>query len=557
MKAIRAAKPSHLYVAGDGPRQRPGDAERCDQARQIATTVDWPCQLHTLFRERNLGCRRAVSSAIDWFFDHEEEGIILEDDCLPSADFFRFCGELLPQFRSEKRVMAVCGSCYTRSTSAVTDSYYFSYYADVWGWATWKRAWRLYDRDLSTWPEFKRTGGLKSAFKGAAWRERFWSNIFDRTARGEFDTWDHAWAYAVIEQGGIACYPTRNLVSNLGYGADATHTKGENLQEQARLAGRSHQPLRFPLRHPNQLLRSEALERELEQIRLNLNAPERRGRRLIRLGLRRVFRLLPSSVRSHIKRVAGLEVQDPDQYLQFCSNIVHVGANSGQERALYHSHDLMVFWIEPIPDLYEQLVRNIQPYPKQIAIRALLTDKAGDTMQLNIANNSGLSSSIFDLRLHKDIWPEVDFVDHVSVVSETLDGLVERGLIPPVIDAIILDTQGSELLVLKGAQAVLHQVSFVKVEAADFESYKGCATVGMIKEFLEGLSFDLVKKEEQIRHPSGGGYYELYFKKSFKSVQSDFRAAKAHFCDANGRHEGEPHGGGFKSLMARLLWDRS
>jgi FkbM family methyltransferase len=227
-----------------------------------------------------------------------------------------------------------------------------------------------------------------------------------------------------------------------------------------------------------------------------------------------VFRMFPSSVRSRIKRIAGLEVQDPDHYLKFCSNIVHVGANSGQERALYHSYDLMVFWIEPIPELYEQLVRNIQPYPKQVAIRALLTDRAGDTVRLNIANNSGCSSSIFDLKLHKDIWPEVDFVDHVNIVSKTLDGLVECGLIPPLIDAIILDTQGSELLVLKGAQAILRQVTYVKVEAADFESYKGCATVGMIKEFLEGLSFDLVKKEEQIRHPSDGGYYELYFKKS-------------------------------------------
>src|SRR5262249_29420461 len=242
MNAIRAARPPCLYVAADGHRERPEDAEQCEQARQIATAVDWPCRLHTLFRDRNLGCRKAVGSAIDWFFDHEEEGIILEDDCLPSADFFRFCGELLSRFRSEERVMALCGSCYTRPTSDTADSYYFSYYADMWGWATWKRAWRLYDRDLSRWPEFKQAGSLKSAFKGAPWRERFWSNVFDRTAQGEIDTWDHAWTYTVIEQGGIACYPTRNLVSNLGYRTDATHTKAENPCEQARLAAKPHQP---------------------------------------------------------------------------------------------------------------------------------------------------------------------------------------------------------------------------------------------------------------------------------------------------------------------------
>jgi FkbM family methyltransferase len=532
MKAIRAAKPPRLYVAADGARERPGDAERCDQARQIATAVDWPCRLRTLFRERNLGCRRAVSSAIDWFFDHEEEGIILEDDCLPSADFFRFCGELLPRFRSEERVMALCGSCYTKSTSDVADSYYFSYYADMWGWATWKRAWQLYDRDLLRWPGFKQSGNLKSVFNGASWRERFWSNIFDRTARCEIESWAQAWIYTVIEQAGIACYPTRNLVSNLGYGADATHTKIENAwqqAEEARLADRPHQPLRFPLRHPSQLMRSEALEREMEQVRLDLHAAERRGpRRAIRAGLRRVFRLVPSSMRNSIKEVVGLQkVHDPDQFLQFCSTIVHVGANSGQERALYNQHGLTVFWIEPIPDVYEQLVRNIHPYPKQVAVRALLTDKAGEVVQLNIANNSGLSSSIFDLKLHKDMWPEIDFVDYVKIASETLDGLVERGVIPSLIDALVLDTRGSELLVLKGAQAVLRQASYVKVEAADFESYKGCATVEMIEEFLTKLSFGLIKKEAHIRHPSGGGYYDLYFKRPSKSMTTISGRAKA------------------------------
>src|SRR5262249_49341296 len=157
---------------------------------------------------------------------------------LPSADFFQFCDELLRHFRSESRVMAICGSCYTESTIESLESYYFTYYADMWGWATWRRAWRLYDRDLSRWPAFKRAGGLKTAFgktssRGTAWslitrthwRAAAWSRYFDRTAAGEIDTWDFQWIYTVIEQGGLACYPTRNLVSNLGLRADGTHTK--------------------------------------------------------------------------------------------------------------------------------------------------------------------------------------------------------------------------------------------------------------------------------------------------------------------------------------------
>ena len=183
---------------------------------------------------------------------------------------------------------------------------------------------------------------------------------------------------------------------------------------------------------------------------------------------------------------------DPDRFLRYCSTIIHVGANSGQERELYNRYDLEVVWIEPIPAVYEELVRNIQPYPKQRAIQALLTDRADDVIKLNIANNSGASSSIFDLALHKDIWPDVEYVDHLNLNTETLDRLLERGAVRLPIDAIILDTQGSELLALKGAETLLHQMTYVKVEASDFESYKGGATVETSKSFFREFSFWLL-----------------------------------------------------------------
>ena len=298
MEAIRAARPQRLYVAADGPRDRPDEVERCDKARQIATTVDWPCEVHTLFRMENLGCRRAVSSAIDWFFDCEEEGIILEDDCVPSSDFFRFCSELLPRFRSEKRVMAICGSCYTESTFDMPESYYFSYFPDMWGWATWRRAWSLYDRDLSRWAEFKQAGRLRAAVNGSYWRESRWSFYFDETAAGKIDTWDYPWIYTVIEQGGLACYPTRNLVSNLGWQLDSTHTKVKAGSDPGPLACRPHQPYYFPIRHPNAIMRSERLDRELENLRFfyHPNSSFRRGVSL-------VFRLLPIAIRRHLSAI--------------------------------------------------------------------------------------------------------------------------------------------------------------------------------------------------------------------------------------------------------------
>jgi hypothetical protein len=274
-EAVRAAHPPRLYVAADGPRDgRNGESELCAEARRIAMEVDWPCQVKTLFRSTNLGCRIGVSSAIDWFFAHEEEGILLEDDCLPSLDFFHFCGELLDRFRDVPRVMAICGSSYAQAPARYHASYYFSYYADIWGWATWRRAWRHYDRDMAGWPEFERNGRLEERASGKTWRVAYWKACFDETYERRVDTWDYQWMYTVMEQEGLACYPTRNLVSNLGFIRDATHTvvTDPNQKKDPR-ACLPHQKLGFPLVHVEDIGRSARLERQMEMLRLDLAPP--------------------------------------------------------------------------------------------------------------------------------------------------------------------------------------------------------------------------------------------------------------------------------------------
>ena len=172
-----------------------------------------------------------------------------------------------------------------------------------------------------------------------------------------------------------------------------------------------------------------------------------------------------------------------------------------------------MFWIEPIPTVFDALVENLRSYQKQEAIRALLTDRSGQQLKFNIASNCGASSSIFELGLHKDIWPDVEYIESLEIESETLDGLVARGVVRGPIDAIILDTQGSELLALKGAETTLRQVRYVKTEAADFASYKGGATVDDIRRFLTRRSFKLVKSTRFARHPTAGSYYDLVFQR--------------------------------------------
>jgi predicted O-methyltransferase YrrM len=274
MEAIRAARPPRLYVAADGPRDHASGSDPCEEVRRIATAVDWDCEVRTLFRDRNLGCREAVSGAITWFFNNEEAGIILEDDCLPSSDFFKYCTELLERYRTDTRIMAICGSSYADLGPRYGPSYYFSYYADIWGWATWRRAWQFYDRDLARWPGARARQDLNVISAGRAWHRAYWTNLFDATRAGRINTWDYQWIYTVIEQGGLACYPVRNLISNLGFRPDATHTIAQDPENCASPAANlPHQPLGFPLVHPARVERMTALDQAIEAKRLGLRPP--------------------------------------------------------------------------------------------------------------------------------------------------------------------------------------------------------------------------------------------------------------------------------------------
>ena len=227
--SIRAAQPERLLVVADGPRN-PEEAERCKQARQIVEHVDWPCDVLTNFSECNLGCKERVSSGIDWIFSEAEEAIIIEDDCLADPSFFTFAEQLLARYRDDQRVMHIGGSNFISDKIHFAHSYDFSRYTFAWGWATWRRAWQLYDKQMRSWPEMKSAGMLEELFKTPAEQE-YWGRILDSTYAGEIDTWDFQWFYTCWVNHGLAVTPRVNLVSNLGFRADATHTKTAHERE--------------------------------------------------------------------------------------------------------------------------------------------------------------------------------------------------------------------------------------------------------------------------------------------------------------------------------------
>jgi hypothetical protein len=227
-EAIRSARPKYLYVAADGPREgHAAEAEACGRTREIVSKIDWPCRTVTLFRERNLGCRDAVSQALTWFFERVERGIVLEDDCLPDASFFGFCEKLLERYATDSRVMMISGDNFLRGAVRGEGSYYFTRYPHIWGWATWRRAWRYYDVDMSTFPAFRDQSQMELVAEERVEQE-YWLDKFEKVYRHELDTWDYQWVYALFCQSGLSINPAVNLVSNIGFAPDALHTKDLN-----------------------------------------------------------------------------------------------------------------------------------------------------------------------------------------------------------------------------------------------------------------------------------------------------------------------------------------
>ena len=245
-EAIRQAKPPKLLVVADGPRpDRADDIEKCKAARAIIDGVDWDCEVLTDYSDVNLGCKSRVSSGLNWVFEIVEEVIILEDDCLPHSTFFRFCEELLKLYRNDSRIMQICGSNFLNGKRKIGDSYYFSKYGPIWGWAAWQRAWKYYDVNINLWKEVK-DQQIYYNFCENLEESLTRIDLYDRVSIGEIDTWDYQWSFAKFINSGLCVTPNVNLISNIGCGKEGTHVT----DQQNPLANLPTSAIEFPLKHP-------------------------------------------------------------------------------------------------------------------------------------------------------------------------------------------------------------------------------------------------------------------------------------------------------------------
>jgi hypothetical protein len=263
--AIKAARPQKLFVIADGPRPSvASDCEKCAAARAMVDLVDWPCQIARRFADTNLGLRRNVSEGLDWVFDQAERAIILEDDCLPDASFFPFCEELLTRHAHDGRVAAISGTNLdpVHNIPAGQESYYFSRFCHIWGWATWRRAWRLCDHEMKQWPALRQAGWLATRMDNPT-SENYWRRHFDDSRaqkRDGLNTWDVAWLFSCWRHEMVSIVPRTNLVANIGFGVEAAHTTTATRATHVPIA-----PLAFPLRHPKDRDVNIAADRRIQK----------------------------------------------------------------------------------------------------------------------------------------------------------------------------------------------------------------------------------------------------------------------------------------------------
>jgi len=258
VNSLRKFRPQNIYVVADGPKSGEENS-LCEESRSAIDLITWPCNIHKVYAKTNMGLRNRVVSGLNYVFKREKWAIILEDDLVLGSSFLKYADSLLKKYEKDERIIAINGNNFLFNETLVKDSYYFTKYVHSWGWATWKRAWKLFDDNMTNWPEIRETDLLKKSLKSRI-SALYWKMIFDMVYAGNVDSWAYRWTYSALINQKLCVNPRYNLVSNVGYGKDASHTKYKS-----RLLNMPIRELTFPLKHPKQVVISEKLDKIIER----------------------------------------------------------------------------------------------------------------------------------------------------------------------------------------------------------------------------------------------------------------------------------------------------
>jgi hypothetical protein len=224
INSLRKIKPKKIYISLDGSKKNIEDIKKCKLVKDEVNKINWNCILKKNYNSTNLGCKISVSKGIKWFFNNNKFGIILEDDCIPNHSFFDFCHKTNELYKNNKKIFSISGSNFFNGK--INDDYYFSKYPHCWGWASWRRAWKHYDNNLSFWNKWKKTDIWKAHHTNIIER-RYWEKIFNKVKKEKIDSWAYVWTCCVWKKNGLTIIPKKNLIKNIGFDINATNSLKE------------------------------------------------------------------------------------------------------------------------------------------------------------------------------------------------------------------------------------------------------------------------------------------------------------------------------------------
>ena len=222
---IKKTQPEKLYVISDGPRKNKlNENELVIETRKMFDNLDWQCKVYRNFSDKNMGVKNRIISGLNWVFQNEDKAIILEDDCIPTQDFFLFCSTMLERYSSDNRIFSISGTNFFYDKLSVKESYFFSRYHSCWGWATWKRAWTLLDENLDLYNNRNESKRYLTKYLSSSREGRYWVKISNKIKLNRIDSWAYIWSLTNYRYKSLQIVPKNNLIRNIGFDSKATHT---------------------------------------------------------------------------------------------------------------------------------------------------------------------------------------------------------------------------------------------------------------------------------------------------------------------------------------------
>ena len=520
LNTLRKVRPMNLYIAADGPRRNnQSDSINCQLVKEILIKwIDWDCEIKTLFRDENLGCGKAVSQSITWFFNHVEDGIILEDDCLPDLSFFKFCEGLLDKYRNVPDVFLISGDNFVNRSINIPWDYYYSSFAHIWGWATWRRVWNKYDFTLSDFSEEKIRIILNSKFDDVEFTN-IWISNFRNCKTGKVDTWDYQLQYLLWLADGLSILPKYNLVSNIGFGFDATHTK--TISQWSNIKTK-----KLIVRNPPSNL-SIFKEADIFTVK-NVFMSEKNNSSLVNNKINSLIIWNKSNMKlSKIKNLPKRVFKKIRSYFISNSSLEYLKTISRYQEGLVRikNHDIkyadsasFLFIYEEVfvKEIYNFVSSNKTPYIidaganiglatiyfKTLYPEAEIVSFEPDPYIFNILKYNLDSTGISNVTIHqKALWNKAESLQFYSDGADggRLDKILEdvkvfnveaislRNFLNREVDLLKIDIEGAELIVLEDCKDLLGNVARIFVEYHSFTNDK--QTLDQILILLKGSGF--------------------------------------------------------------------